>query len=220
MGMKAIIPDNPKPDKTGSHAASPAHNYGFENGAAVPVVGFQYPEEDEPEVPLTVRDRWSEAPLYRKCQRRFASVAIEADVTLPLLEKRLDVLQEAMAEALGRGDLDAVRRLAHKADNTQHRHEAEQQRFGEPGLRERHGDMLIQDDADRGKVMRNYSAPKDRRCGLSLNQKFEKYSNHNRRLSKARDRLWRAEHEGLHPPALSRNAVNIFLTTDWHKMNT
>ena len=74
---------------------------GFENDACVPTVDFQYPEDGDAE-PVVTRDRWTDAPLYEKCQRRFASVSRDPDLLFPMLEMRLTVLREAITEAVKR----------------------------------------------------------------------------------------------------------------------
>jgi GPH family glycoside/pentoside/hexuronide:cation symporter len=76
---------------------------GFENDACVPTVDFEYPEDGDEE-PVATRDRWTDAPLYEKCQRRFATVSRDPDLLFPMLEMRLTVLREAITEAVKRMD--------------------------------------------------------------------------------------------------------------------
>ena len=125
---------------------------GFENDACVPTVDFEYPEDGDAE-PVIARDRWTDTPLYEKCQRRFAVVPRDRDETLPMLEMRLTVLRYAIIEAAARTDFAAVARLSLKAQSTTRRIEAETLRYGHPGGSERHGDIVIVDDAGRGKVI-------------------------------------------------------------------
>lgn len=47
---------------------------GYENGAAVEAIDFQFPDEGDEPTPV-VRDAWRAEPLLDKCQRRFAPVA-------------------------------------------------------------------------------------------------------------------------------------------------
>jgi len=129
---------------------------GFENDACVPTVDFEYPEDGDAE-PVIARDRWTDTPLYEKCQRRFAVVPRDRDETLPMLEMRLTVLRYAIIEAAARTDFAAVARLSLKAQSTTRRIEAETLRYGHPGGSERHGDILIVDDAGRGKVIIHFS---------------------------------------------------------------
>jgi len=129
---------------------------GFENEACVPTVDFEYPEDGDAE-PVTTRDRWTDAPLYEKCQRRFAVVSRDPDVVFPMLEMRLTVLREAITEAVKRMDFDAVARLSGKACATANRIKDEELRYGNPGGSERHGDILIVDDATRGKVVIHFA---------------------------------------------------------------
>jgi hypothetical protein len=74
---------------------------GFENDACVPTVDFEYPEDGDAE-PVVTRDRWTDAPLYEKCQRRFAEVPHDPDLLFPMLEMRLTVLRDAIREANAR----------------------------------------------------------------------------------------------------------------------
>ena len=131
---------------------------GFENDACVPTVDFEYPEDGDAE-PVVTRDRWTDAPLYEKCQRRFASVSRDPDLLFPMLEMRMTVLRDAIREAAARTDFTAVARLSLKAQSTTRRIEAETLRYGHPGGSERHGDVLIVDDAERGKVIIHFPEP-------------------------------------------------------------
>ena len=125
---------------------------GFENDACVPAVDFEYPEDGDAE-PVVTRDRWTDAPLYEKCQRRFASVSRDPDLLFPMLEMRMTVLREAITEAVKQMDFDAVGSLSRKACATAERIKEEELRYGNPGGSERHGDIVIVDDAGRGKVI-------------------------------------------------------------------
>ena len=130
---------------------------GFENEACVPTVDFEYPEDGDEE-PVVTRDRWTDAPLYEKCQRRFASVSRDPDLLFPMLEMRMTVLREAITEAVKQMDFDAVGSLSRKACATAERIKEEELRYGNPGGSERHGDILIVDDAARGKVIIHFSS--------------------------------------------------------------
>lgn len=139
----------------------------------VPTVGFEYPDDGEPETSV-VRDQWRDEPLYRKCQRRFVTVPSGDVMTMPLLDKRLDVLQFALREAVEQMDVSAICRLAEKARSTTERMKAERVAEASPSTRETHGDILILDDADRGKVVVHFAEPVDRNtrrwlqiCGFS-----------------------------------------------------
>ncbi len=129
---------------------------GFENDACVPTVGFEYPEDGDEE-PVAMRDQWSNAPLYQKCQRRFAVVPHDPDVVFPMLNKRVELLREAITDAVKRMDFDAVGKLSGKVRETAARIEAEELRYGKPGGSERHGDTVIVDDAARGKVVLHFA---------------------------------------------------------------
>ena len=137
------------------HAAS-VEGYGFEGEgdsmSFVPTTQFQYPDDGEPEKSV-VRDQWRDEPLYNKCQRRFAPVASGGVMTMPLLDKRLDVLQYALREAVEQMDVGAICRLADKLRGTNERLEAEKIAEASPGTRELHGDIVIHDNAERGKVV-------------------------------------------------------------------
>ena len=61
----------------------------------VPVAEFEYPDEGDEPTPR-VRDQWIEAPLVKKCQQRFAVVPSHDVMTMPLLDKRLEVLRYAL----------------------------------------------------------------------------------------------------------------------------
>ncbi len=124
----------------------------YENDAPVQTVDFAYPDEDDAE-PVTTRDRWSDGPLHEKCCQRFATVPRDPDVALPMLETRLSVLGDAAREAAEHGDFDTLARLCAKARATAQRIKEEQLRYGSPGGIERHGSVVIVDDAERGKVV-------------------------------------------------------------------
>ena len=145
------------------HAAS-VEGYGFEGDgdsmSFVPTTQFQYPDDGEPEKSV-VRDQWRNEPIYRKCQRRFAPVASGDVMTMPLLDKRLDVLQYALREAVEQMDVGAICRLADKLRGTNERLEAEKIAEASPGTRELHGDIVIHDDAERGKVVIQFPKPAD-----------------------------------------------------------
>jgi len=101
-----------------------------------------------------VRDDWQPAPLLEKCSKqRFAAVHSGDVMTMPLLDKRLDVLRYALREAVEQMDLSTIHRLAEKAIATAERIATEQLAASTPGLRERHEDLLIVDDAERAKVL-------------------------------------------------------------------
>lgn len=128
---------------------------GFENGACVGTVDFEYPDEGDAE-PVVTRDRWTSATLLEKCQQRFAVVPRNSDETMPMLEMRLTVLRDAIREAVERMDFAEVNRLSHKARATCERIECEKLRYGHPGETERHGDILIVDSPERGKVILHF----------------------------------------------------------------
>ena len=146
------------------HTAS-VEGYGVEGDGEsmsyVPTVQFQYPDDGEPEKSV-VRDQWRNEPIYRKCQRRFAPVASGDVMTMPLLDKRLDVLQFALREAVEQMDVNVICRLADKLRGTTERLETERLASASPSTRETHGDILILDDADRGKVVVHFSKAVDR----------------------------------------------------------
>ena len=123
-----------------------------ELGGCVPTVEFEYPEDGDRETPV-VHDQWIEAPLMTKCQQRFAVVPSNDVMTMPLLDKRIEVLRYALREAVERMDFSLINRLAEKAIATRERIATEQLAASTPGLRERHGDIVIHDDAERGKVV-------------------------------------------------------------------
>ena len=145
------------------HAAS-VEGYGIEGDgdsmSYVPTTQFQYPDDGESEKSV-VRDQWRSEPLYRKCQRRFAPVASGDVMTMPLLDKRLDVLQFALREAVEQMDVGVICRLADKLRGTSERLEAEKIAESSPGTRELHGDIVIHDDAGRSKVVIQFSKPVD-----------------------------------------------------------
>jgi len=90
-------------------------NIAFDEFAGcVPVVDFEYPEDGERETPV-VRDQWRPAPLAEKCQQRFAVVPSNDVMTMPLLDKRLEVLGYALREAVEQMDFNLIYQLAEKA---------------------------------------------------------------------------------------------------------
>jgi hypothetical protein len=128
----------------------------------VPVVDFLYPDEGDEPAPV-VRDQYRSAPLATKCQQRFAVVPSNDVMTMPLLDKRIEVLSYALREAVERMDFNLIHQLATKAIATSERIEREQLAASTPGLRERHGDMVIHDDAERGKVVVQFPGRVDER---------------------------------------------------------
>ena len=131
----------------------------YENDAPVATVDFEYPDDGDAE-PAATRDRWNTTtPLHEKCRRRFASVPHDPDVALPMLEMRLAVLGDAAREAAEHGDFQTLTRLCLKARGTAQRIKEEQMRYGNPGGIERHGSVVIVDDAGRGKVVLQFPKP-------------------------------------------------------------
>ena len=131
----------------------------YENDAPVATVDFEYPDDGDTE-PVATRDRWNAAtPLHEKCRRRFATVPRDRDVSLPMLEMRLNVLRDAVREAADHGDFDTLARLCAKARATEQRIKEEQLRYGSPGGVERHGSVVIVDDPERGKVVVQFPRP-------------------------------------------------------------
>jgi hypothetical protein len=118
----------------------------------VPTVDFIYPDEGDEAAPA-VRDPWRAAPLSEKCQQRFAVVPSNDVMTMPLLDKRLEVLGYALREAVERMDFNLIHQLAAKAIATSERIATEQLAATTPGGQERHGDIVIHDDAERSKVV-------------------------------------------------------------------
>ena len=133
-----------------------------EFGGCVPTVEFEYPEDGERETPV-VRDQWRPAPLAEKCQQRFAVVPSGDVMTMPLLDKRMEVLRYALREAVDRMDIAVIHRLAEKAIATSERIATERLAASTPGLRERHEDIVIHDDAERGKVVVQFPERVDER---------------------------------------------------------
>ena len=95
----------------------------------------------------------------RRCWRsavrqRFACVPSGDVMTMPLLDKRLEVLRYALREAVEQMDIDrhspARRR---KPSPPRERIETEQLASSTPGTRERHGEIVIEDSAERGRVL-------------------------------------------------------------------
>ena len=94
----------------------------------VPVAEFEYPDDGECETPV-VRDDWRPVPLLEKCSRqRFATVPSGDVMTMPLLDKRIEVLSYALREAVERMDFTLIHQLAEKAITTRERIEREQPR--------------------------------------------------------------------------------------------
>ena len=133
-----------------------------EYGGCVPVVEFEYPEDGVRETPV-VRDQWRPAPLTTKCQQRFAVVPSHDVMTMPLLDKRLEVLSYALREAVEQMDFNLIHQLAEKAIATSERIATEQLAASTPGLRERREDIVIHDDAERGKVVVQFPERVDER---------------------------------------------------------
>ncbi len=129
----------------------------YENDAPVATVDFEYPDDGDAE-PTATRDRWSGKPLHEKCLQRFAAVR-DPEAALPMLEMRLAVLGDAAREAAERADFDTLARLCGKARATAQRIKEEQLRYGSPGGIERHGAVVIVDDAEQGKVVLQFPAP-------------------------------------------------------------
>lgn len=138
-------------------------NIAFDEFAGcVPTVDFTYPDEGDEPAPR-VRDQWVEAPLMKKCQQRFAVVPSNDVMTMPMLDKRLEVLRYALREAVERMDFTTIHRLAQKAIGTAERIKREQLAATTPGLRESHEDIVIHDDAERGKVVVQFPEHVDER---------------------------------------------------------
>ena len=139
----------------------------------VPVVEFEYPDDGERETPV-VRDQWVEAPLVMKCQQRFAVVPSGDVMTMPLLDKRIEVLRYALREAVEQMDFDVIHQLVGKARSTMERIAAELLAANTPTARERIEDIVIHDDAESGKVVIHFAEMLDGRnrrwlriCGFS-----------------------------------------------------
>ena len=149
-------------------------NIGFDEfGSGVPTVDFAYPDDGEFATPA-VRDQWREAPLMTKCQQCFAVVPSNDVLTMPLLDKRLEVLRYALREAVEQMDFGVIHRLVGKARSTMERIVAERLAATTPGSRERIGDVVLHDDAGRGKVVIHFAGLLDLRerrwlriCGFS-----------------------------------------------------
>lgn len=142
-------------------------------GGFVPTVDFEYPEDGDIESPV-VRDRWLDAPLVMKCQQRFAPVPTGEVMTMPMLDKRLEVLRYALREAVEQMDFSVIHRLVAKAEATVERMATERLAANTPAARERIGDIVIHDDAGDGRVVIHFAAPLDARerrwlkiCGFS-----------------------------------------------------
>lgn len=162
------------PAKSGSRAASTAHHYSNAGFGAetsdddrrdgrinlVPTVDFTYPDEDDEPAPR-VHDAWRSEPALTKCQRRFAPIHSGHVLTAPLLDKRLEVLQFALRDAVEQMDVAAIHRLAGKARSTAQRIAAEQLAGATASSREIHGGIVIHDDAERHKVLIQLPTPAD-----------------------------------------------------------
>jgi hypothetical protein len=124
---------------------------------------FAYPNDGDEPAPV-VRDQWREAPLMEKCVRqRFATVPSGDVMTMPLLDKRLEVIRYALVEAVRRMDIAALCKLADKARSTAQRIATERLAASTPGSRERHGEIVIEDSAERGRVVITFpTRPGDR----------------------------------------------------------
>ena len=133
----------------------------------VPVVDFLYPDDGDEPTPV-VRDQWRPAPLTTKCQRRFAVVPGNDVMTMPLLDKRIEVLSYALRAAVERMDFNLIHQLAEKAIATRERIATEQLAASTPGVRERHKDIVIHDDAERGKVVVQFPERVDERTRRML----------------------------------------------------
>ena len=138
-------------------------NVGFDEfGGCAPTVEFEYPDDGDREAPV-VRDQWVDAPLVTKCQQRFAVVPSGDVMTMPLLDKRLEVLKFALCEAVETMNLGVIHQLAEKAIATAERIATEQLAAATPGTRERIEEIVIHDDAGGGKVVIHFAAPLDGR---------------------------------------------------------
>ncbi len=133
------------------HAAL-VEEQGFEAFTTVPTVAYVYPDDGEIEPPV-VRDRWTGGSMLEKCQRPFAPVPSGDALTRPMLDMRLSVLLAALREAMNELDVSAICQLADKLRTTSHRIEAENLAAKSPTRHEVHGDIVIVDDAERGKVL-------------------------------------------------------------------
>ena len=89
-------------------------------------------------------------------------------MTMLLLDKRLEVLRYALREAVGQMDFNLIHQLAEKAIATRERIATEQIAASAPGLRERHGGIVIHDDAERGKVVVQFPDRVDERTRRGL----------------------------------------------------
>ena len=171
IGVKRLTPKTtPTPDKAGSRATSIAQTHHSTaspasarrratttagTGASASCRRWTSPIPDEDDEPAPrVRDDWRPAPLLEKCSKqRFACVPSDDVMTMPLLDKRLEVLSYALREAVECMDFTLIHQLAEKAIATRERIATEQLATSTPGLRERHEDMVIVDDAERAKVL-------------------------------------------------------------------
>ena len=177
--MKRITPTTQTPDNTGSRATSiaPSHynaraGFGAETSDddrrdgrinLVPTVDFDYPDDGDEPAPR-VRDDWRPAPLLEKCSKqRFANVPSGDVMTMPLLDKRLEVLRYALVEAVAQMDIEALCKLADKARATSLRIATEQLANSTPGTRERHGEIVIEDSAERGRVLITFPSRPEQR---------------------------------------------------------
>src|SRR5207253_1604817 len=73
------------------------------------------------------------------------------------------VLRYALREAVEQMDLDAIHRLAEKALTTAGRIATEQLATSTPGTRERHGEIVIEDSAERGRVLITFPSRPEQR---------------------------------------------------------
>jgi hypothetical protein len=137
-------------------------NIGFDDTAAalVPTVDFQYPDEGDAPAPV-VRDAWTDAPLIEKCLRPFARA--RDPEAMPMLDKRLEVLRYALRQAVDQMDIATVLRLASKARATEQRIATEQLIKHTPGTRERHDDIVIEDNAERARVIVQFATRPENR---------------------------------------------------------
>jgi hypothetical protein len=99
----------------------------------------------------------------KKCQQRFAVVPGGDVMTMPLLDKRLEVLRYALREAVERMDFTVIHRLVQKAIATVDRIAAERLAANTPAARERIDEIVIHDDAGTGRVIIHFAEPLDAR---------------------------------------------------------
>jgi hypothetical protein len=125
---------------------------GVEAFTPVATVAFVYPDDGEIEPPV-VRDRWTGGSILQKCQRPFAPVPSGDALSRSMLDMRLSVLIAALRQAMEELDVAAICQLADKLRATSRRIEAENLAAKSPTRHEVHGDIVIVDDAERGKVL-------------------------------------------------------------------